>query len=184
MEVGHDIGSAIGDAAHSAGPFLDSAGGPSQAVQDRDSAASTPNLPSTTEATPVQSSPQPTCTVGYGVHGRGSCSWNYTASSSSPTERPFGGALIACQIRNEEEGQGKDRAGRIDGDTLPDDLLKNSPEQRVGRCGDERGEQVLVDMVLRHQGHSIMATAMAKVIAAAITNVQRLAISERTVISY
>ena len=65
----------IGKAAHTVGSFLDNTGGPPEKVVQRDAAASTPNLPRGTASTPDTSSPQPTCSIGYGVHGRASCSW-------------------------------------------------------------------------------------------------------------
>ncbi|MXX46809.1 MAG: BCD family MFS transporter [Chloroflexi bacterium] len=71
-----DAAEAIGDAAHAAGSFLDNAGGPPEQVVQRDDAATTQNLPNGNSASNAQSSPQPTCTAGYGVHGRASCTWN------------------------------------------------------------------------------------------------------------
>ena len=71
-----DAAEAIGDAAQAAGSFLDNAGGPPEKVVHRDNAASTHNLPNGNSASNAQSSPQPTCSAGYGVHGRASCSWN------------------------------------------------------------------------------------------------------------
>ncbi len=76
VETVTSVATTVANAADEAGSFLDNAGGPSDPVQQRDSAVATPNLPNGIEDTPDTSSPQPTCDIGYGTHGRASCSWN------------------------------------------------------------------------------------------------------------
>ena len=74
VQAAKDTAKSVSKAAKAAGKALTSQPKQPKKVVQRDAAASTPNLPKGTSATPDNSSPQPTCQAGYGRHGRSTCS--------------------------------------------------------------------------------------------------------------